>query len=406
MRITVVNWTRRAAGGAEIIMAAGLDGMARAGHDLAFWHEIAGPTDRPLLKLPEGPTWCAEELGRDPALDRIRDWKPDVLYVHGLLDPSIEEELLTVAPGVFLAESYYGTCISGYKTFTAPRVRPCPNRFDWRCLLRYYPRRTGGLNPVSMVRAYRRQARRLALLRDYRFLLVLSSHMRSEYLQHGFSPNRVICLPFAPLVHRPQPPPPPQSLRIGQPLRLLFVGRMDPLKGGAQLLRSVVGVIRSMAVQVELTMVGDGPSRESWRAMARRLSNHEPSLSVQFPGWISGDRLPDYFRAADLLVMPSLWPEPFGRTGLEAAAFGVPAVAFATGGITDWLRDGVNGHLAPGDPPRVSELSAAIVRALQDAPHYQALSRGALEVASRLDGEHHVRVVLDTLQRAAVRGTG
>ncbi|MBI2536918.1 MAG: glycosyltransferase family 4 protein, partial [Gemmatimonadetes bacterium] len=349
MRIAVVNWTRRAAGGAETTMALSLGPMARAGHHLAFWYEIDRPSDRPLLQLPEGPSWCAEELGREPAVAALRDWKPEVLYVHGLLDPATERRLLAVAPGVLFAHNYYGTCISGNKTLTFPRVRPCPHRFGWKCLLRYYPRRTGGLNPATMISAYRRQARRLTTLRDYRFLVVLSAHMRSEYLQHGFPADRVVRLPF-PWLAQPATDATLSRSRAGaDPWRLLFVGRMDPLKGGAELLRAAVEVARSLAGPIQLTMVGDGPSARRWRDLAGRLAADEPRLSAHFPGWIGGDRIAELFSGADLLVMPSLWPEPFGRTGLEAAAFGVPCVGYAVGGIPEWLTDGVNGHLASGD---------------------------------------------------------
>ena len=52
-------------------------------------------------------------------------------------------------------------------------------------------------------------------------------------------------------------------------------------------------------------------------------------------------------KASRLLVVPSVWPEPFGSVGMAAARCGVPAAAFAVGGIPQWLHDGVNGHLAP-----------------------------------------------------------
>ena len=401
MRIATVNWTRRTAGGAETTMALSLGPMAGAGHHLALWYEIDRPSDRPILQLPEGPAWCAEELGRERAVAALRDWKPDVLYVHGLLDPATERQLLTVAPGVLFAHNYYGTCISGNKTLTFPRVRPCPHRFEWKCLARYYPRRTGGLNPATMVRAYRRQARRLTTLRDYRFLVVLSAHMRSEYLQQGLAADRVVRLPFPPLAHQPAGALVPWHRDAAAPWRLLFVGRMDPLKGGAELLRAAAGVARSLPRPVELTMVGDGPSAHRWRELAGRLAADEPRLSIRFPGWVGGERLGELFSGADLLVMPSLWPEPFGRTGLEAAAFGVPCVGFAVGGIPEWLTDGVNGHLAPGDPPTVPGLAEAILRALRDPAHHQMLRRGAIETARGIDGEQHIRVLLDVLRRAA-----
>ena len=50
-------------------------------------------------------------------------------------------------------------------------------------------------------------------------------------------------------------------------------------------------------------------------------------------------------------MVPSIWPEPFGQVGPEAGLYGVPAAAFAVGGTPSWLTDGVNGRLAPGDPP-------------------------------------------------------
>ncbi len=54
----------------------------------------------------------------------------------------------------------------------------------------------------------------------------------------------------------------------------------------------------------------------------------------------------DAYRACHLVVMPSIAPESFGLVGVEAMSFGKPVVAFAAGGITEWLEDGVTGLLA------------------------------------------------------------
>jgi glycosyltransferase involved in cell wall biosynthesis len=105
----------------------------------------------------------------------------------------------------------------------------------------------------------------------------------------------------------------------------------------------------------------------------------------------------------DLLVVPSLWPEPLGLIGLEAAACGVPAAAFDVGGIGEWLRDGVNGHLAPANPARPETLAAAIVECLRDPDTHSALSRGAFEIASRHSMGAHVAALLDVLTAAASR---
>ena len=105
----------------------------------------------------------------------------------------------------------------------------------------------------------------------------------------------------------------------------------------------------------------------------------------------------------DVLVLPSLWPEPFGLVGSEAARHGVPVVAFAVGGITEWLTDGVNGYLAPGDPPSAAGLAAAIVKCLRNAPAPSSLNRRASDTARRFDLEKHLAGLLELFGRVARR---
>ena len=101
-----------------------------------------------------------------------------------------------------------------------------------------------------------------------------------------------------------------------------------------------------------------------------------------------------------LLVVPSVWPEPFGSVGMAAARYGVPAAAFAVGGIPQWLHDGVNGHLSPGTPPTADGLADAIVRCLSDPRHYEALSRAARRMAAAFTMERHLPPLITILQRA------
>ena len=95
-------------------------------------------------------------------------------------------------------------------------------------------------------------------------------------------------------------------------------------------------------------------------------------------GWTLADGR-ELMSQADLLVVPSLWPEPFGLVGVEAGCLGLPSVAYAVGGIPDWLIAGVTGEIAPGDPPGVDGLAEAMVRALADPEHYKNLSCGRVE---------------------------
>ncbi|HEV2147384.1 MAG TPA: glycosyltransferase, partial [Longimicrobiaceae bacterium] len=119
-----------------------------------------------------------------------------------------------------------------------------------------------------------------------------------------------------------------------------------------------------------------------------------PGVSVEFTGWVGDDGMDALFARTDLLVVPSLWPEPFGLVGPEAGLRGVPAAAFAAGGIPDWLVDGVGGHLAPADPPTAAGLAEAVVRCLRDPREHARLRRGAREVAGRFSQEAHLAALL------------
>jgi glycosyltransferase involved in cell wall biosynthesis len=108
-------------------------------------------------------------------------------------------------------------------------------------------------------------------------------------------------------------------------------------------------------------------------------------------------------RAADLLAVPSVWPEPFGLVGIEAGCVGLPAVAYEVGGVRDWLRPGVSGELAPGEPPTADGLAAAIVRALGDPARLNRLRVGAWEVACTFGPQRHLHALECILDAAITR---
>ena len=77
------------------------------------------------------------------------------------------------------------------------------------------------------------------------------------------------------------------------------------------------------------------------------------------PYRLAGRRSNAWLARASVAALPSSWPEPFGLVGLEAAALGVPTVAFDVGGISEWLRHDVNGVAVPG-PPSAEPLGEAL----------------------------------------------
>src|SRR6266852_4706538 len=106
--------------------------------------------------------------------------------------------------------------------------------------------------------------------------------------------------------------------------RLLFAGRMTRLKGGAVLLDAIPAVAAALGRPVRVTFAGEGPAREDWAAQGRVLAARNPNLRIEFVGWLDADALDALAKSIHLLVMPSLWPEPFGLVGPEFGLKGIP----------------------------------------------------------------------------------
>lgn len=415
MRIAVVNWSRRRVGGVETYLNTIIPELVRFGHEIGFWCEVDEPADRSPIDLPNsGAIWCVATMGAAEALSALRDWRPDVIYSHKLTDPELEYKVLSLAPSVFFAHDYNGTCISGTKTFKFPIPQPCDRRFGWECLAHYFPRRCGGLSPLTMFKLYGLQSKRLENLHRYNAIVTHSDHMLAELIKHGLSPRRAYSFPYyvQPAIGTEQSPGPSQPavsaaslfqrgvdenvvrpLAVPREFHLLFSGRMEYLKGGHVLIDALPAVVAALKKPLRVTFAGDGRQRRTLERNARRISSAE--LKIEFEGWVERPRIETLLQSCDLLVVPSLWPEPFGLVGPEAGQYGVPVAAFDVGGIHDWLVDGVNGYLASGKPPTSAGLAQAIIKCLRDPTTHARLRTGAINVSQQFNIKNHLNALLE-----------
>jgi glycosyltransferase involved in cell wall biosynthesis len=391
MRVAVASWTIRQVGGVESYLGTVIPAMRAHGIDVAFFHEVDPASDRVRLNTADAPVFSAASMGVEAAAAALEAWKPDVMYMHGLRDPDTFERLTAIAPAITFIHSYLGTCVSGTKTHTRPYVIPCEKRFGPMCLVHYFPRGCGGNSPVTMWKLYQRENRQLAVLRKQRAVVTHSAHMQRELAAHGVAADVV---PYAVAF--------PGVDRVPNPTKscdLLFAGRMDPLKGGMFLLDALPAIRTRFNRSLCVVFAGDGPDRQQWEAHAREITTRDPQISILFAGWCDEVRLGTLMRDSRLLVVPSVWPEPFGSVGMAAAQYGVPAAAFAIGGIPQWLHEGVNGHLAPASPPTVAGLVDAIARCLGDPHHYEELSRGTQQMSAMFTMEKHLPELIRLLER-------
>jgi glycosyltransferase involved in cell wall biosynthesis len=391
MRIVVANVFATPVGGAESYVGDVIPALRARGHAVALLHEVAAaaaPVDGGAALA----RWCVGELGAAAALAEVARWRPDVVLVNGLLDPELERRLVDAHPAVLFAHGYYGTCATGEKVWRFPSRRACTRALSSACLALNYARGCGARSPLALAAEYRRQARRRALLPRYRAVVVASAHMREELVRNGAAAGATVLDPLWPTGIAPAPSPPAPRERTG---RLAFLGRLTALKGASAAIRAVELAARALGARPRLLVGGDGPERARVARLARRHRD------VELLGWVDGERRRALLAGADALVVPSLWPEPFGLVGLEAASVGTPAVAFDTGGVREWLVPGVTGELARAGSVR--SLADAVVRCVGDAAHHQRLRAAAWERSLAFTADRHARALEDVLARAGAR---
>ena len=133
-----------------------------------------------------------------------------------------------------------------------------------------------------------------------------------------------------------------QALNLPVGPLVLFVGRIEPIKGVDILLRAAAEAEVAQPLTV-LIVGGDGanPERRRLEALSRALGIAE---RVLFRDAVHRADLPAYYQAADICVVPSYY-ESFGLVAVEALACGIPVIATRVGGLQYTVRDGQSGYL-------------------------------------------------------------
>lgn len=331
MRLLFLHERFGAFGGAEANVFATAGELKARGHEIALVHGAStGRGEEEWARLFPVRFELAALAGA------IARFAPDVVFVHKVSDPAVLEALAAGGvPVVRMVHDHDLYCMRGYKYHYFSRAI-CTRGASPYCL---FPcgaaiARGGGAFPLRWV-SYRAKRREIGLNRRFHRLVVASGYMRDELLRNGFAAERIE-------IHPPVPRPAGAADRsdFGPRNRIVYAGQIIRGKG-VDVLLEALALVRS---PFECLILGDGSQREECEALSRRLGL---AAKVQFAGFIPQSRVPEFYRPASLAVMSSLWPEPFGATGLEAMRCGLPVVAFDAGGIKEWLIDGVNGYLVP-----------------------------------------------------------
>jgi glycosyltransferase involved in cell wall biosynthesis len=301
-------------GGAYVWMLGVLEGLA-ADHEVRL---VAGDDDgtvRPPCPVDVRPGLEARADAPADLDDVAAAFAPDVVHVHNVVNPTVLAWAAGRGDALLTVQDHRFFCPTRGKWTRAGEVcrRPMTRELCASCFEdQVYFREVHALTERRLL-----SARRMPIT-------VLSRYMREELVAAGVPARGVHVVP--PFVHGLD-----HGATESGPPCVLFVGRLVEAKGA----RDVVEAWRRSGVDLPLVMAGTGSLRGELSARAGR----NPGLEVL--GWVERDRLSGLYRRARALLLPSRWQEPFGITGIEALSFGVPVVAWDSGGVREW-------HPGPG----------------------------------------------------------
>ena len=368
MKVLHVNEFGSRQGGTEAYISEVAEALQAAGHAS---HLIYFTADRVEQLLPGThvtlPAWPAPIETAIHEMDRaIAQLKPDVAYLHVTWQPALVEWLAHRLPTVAFVHAPYVAC-PGSAKYLRHSGQVCEHRAGLICLWNGQVQRCcWGRNSLRHLRALQLTQ---AFKRAYQHvpaILVATSFMYELLTQNGFPAKRIDRLAPVLLPNTMVPMPPADSATV------LFAGRLVPEKG----LQDLIQALASVTVDWKLIVAGEGPDRAAAQALADRLGQ---ARRIRFAGWLDAAQMNEAYQQSVCVAYPSRWPEPFGRVGPEAFVRGRPVVAYATGGIPTWLRDGVNGYLVP--PGDVQQFGQRLQALLSDAVLQKQLGEQAHQFA-------------------------
>ena len=297
--------------------------------------------------------------------------------------PALGRALDALAPGVVHAHSPPPVS-SWFASRWAARTRT-PFVLTYHCDLEI-PFPGGG----TVVEAYRRTLGRSTVRRAD--AVVATTRTYAQTSRALWSRRDVDVVPNAVDASRFTPDGPAADL--GPRKVALFVGRLTFHKGIEQFIRAA----EWSGPDVQHVIVGDGPRRQAFEALARQAAPGK----VRFAGRVPAAELPAYYRAATVGVLPSTSRlEAFGIAALECMASGRPVVVSGIPGVEEVIEPGVTGLLA--EPLDAEDLGRKVRRLAEDEEWARSMGKAA---RARVLERFTVERVADALERVYARVSG
>jgi len=259
--------------------------------------------------------------------------KPDIIHLNNTDYPGQYGFLNQSAPIIQTVHDFFNCCSTVLKMLpegvcSKPLGGSC---FKNRCV-----------SPLSIMELWRFKTKSLnrQAMKNFPRLLVATPYMKEMLIYNGFRRDKIQVMPLFVddwgMTARPK-----EQI-------IIFVGRLAQEKGALHF----VHMLKMLSCNYKAFVIGSGPQKDDCENLAGFLGLKE---KVEFTGFLSRFEIKDYFAKASVVVIPSLWPEPFCLAGIEAMSCSRPVVAYDSGGISSWLSNNYNGYLVGrGDIPALA----------------------------------------------------
>jgi glycosyltransferase involved in cell wall biosynthesis len=385
MRILKIHNRYRNAGGEDESVAASLALLRDKGHEVRLLEadnrNISGGLR--LLRIGLEATYSFPARRRVAAA--LAEFRPDVVHVHNffpLFSPAVYDACWRAGvPVVQTLHNYRLICPNGLLFRNSRFCTDCVGRrLLWpgvwhACYRDSHLASAAVANLIGVHRLLGTWRRKVALF------IALTEFQRDQMVAGG--------LPAAKIVVKPNFVYPDFGVGPGGREYALYVGRLSPEKGIHVLLEAW----QQLRVPLQLRVVGDGPLR----AELQRVAAQDPRIQ-----WLGFQSLPEVcrlMRQSFAVLLPSICPETFGRTIVEAYASGVPAITSDLGGQASLVKDGVTGRLFRTGT--TTDLVRVITSLFHDTGAWDAMRRAArAEFETHFTADQNYQQMMAVYQQA------
>jgi len=312
----------------------------------------------------------------------VDEVNPDIIHIHGFhgyTSPLVIREMIRMRPTIHTAHDIMAFCLNRKKIYN-PEDNICKRPVGWGCLTSGC---IGFSEKGSIISTLKNIIIQNTEMRQYRKLIkiiVASKYMRDELVRNGVSIENIEILYYYLNVENDWFDWREKEEKSNI---ILYVGRIEKNKGVGELI-DILSLIQD--IQWRAKIIGYG----SYECEARKkIDAVGLSSKIDLVGHIQHSNLSQYYNEAAVVVVPSIYPEPFGLIGIEAMYFGKPVVAFDVGGISEWLKDGENGFLVKF--PDKKQFAERIKLLLEDSSLAEKFGRNGKEMVKRfINKDEHV----------------